>query len=189
MTTTDATLWLDEIANGDTRHVGDLITCVYIELKGIAARQLARETKGNTLQPTALVHEAFLRLIDQNRVNWRGKSHFLAISAKMMRRVLVDHARAKLRQKRGGGRQRICLRDDMIVTRHDNEDVVAVDEALLKLAEIDPEKAQIVEMRFFSGMTVDEVAAVLDKSKRSVERDWTWTRAWLRRELAEGEPA
>ncbi len=184
MTATDATQWLDEISQGDRRHADRLITCVYDELKIIAARQLAHETPGNILQPTALVHEAFLRLVDQERVSWRGKTHFLAISAQMMRRVLVDHARAKLRQKRGGGCQRIALRDDLTVSNRKDEDVVAVDDALIKLAELDADQAQIVELRFFGGMTVDEVAEVLNKSKRSVERQWTAIRAWLRRELA-----
>ncbi len=189
MMTTDPTQWLDEISHGDTRHVDQLITCVYDELKIIAARKLAHETPGNTLQTTALVHEVFLRLVDQERVSWQSKAHFLAISAQMMRRVLVDHARAKLRKKRGGGRQRISLREDLTVSNKKNEDVLAVDDALLKLAELDPVQARIVELRFFSGMTVDEVAEVLKMSKRSVERQWTWIRAWLRRELAGGDGA
>jgi RNA polymerase sigma factor (TIGR02999 family) len=151
----------------------------------IALRHLASESPGHLLQPTALVHEVFLRLINQDHVDWRGKSHFLAISARMMRRVLVDEARAKHRVKRGGGKTCISLSEDLTLSPRDNVDVLAVDEALATLEELDPQQAKIVELRFFGGMSVEEVAEVLGQSKRTVERQWTAIRAWLRRELAE----
>jgi RNA polymerase sigma factor (TIGR02999 family) len=150
-------------------------------------RQLASESPGHLLQPTALVHEAFLRMINQDGVDWRGRSHFLAISAQMMRRILVDDARGRLRVKRGGDRTRILLTDETTISPREDADVLAVDEALTNLAELDPEQARIVELRFFAGMTVDEVAAVLGQSKRTVERKWTAIRAWLRRELSGGD--
>lgn len=176
---------LTEITQGDQRNVDRLMTKVYTELLRIASYYLAPEDPGNTLQPTALVHEAFVRMVDQRNVEWQGRAHFLAIAAQMMRRVLVDHARSKKRLKRGGGRQRLSLREDATISRERDADVLAVEEALTKLAELDPLQARIVEMRFFGGMTVDEVAEVLGLSKRSVERHWTVIRAWLRRELAE----
>jgi RNA polymerase sigma-70 factor (ECF subfamily) len=161
---------------------------VYDQLRGLARSMLNQESPGQTLQPTALVNETYLRMADQTRVDWRGKTHFFAIGAKMMRRILVDHARSKKRQKRGGGMHRIPLDDDMRVTNRNDEDVLAIEAALIKLAELDPRQVQIVELRFFGGLTVDEVAEVLGVSKRTVESDWTMVRAWLRRELTE-EPA
>lgn len=127
-------------------------------------------------------------MADQTRVDWRGKTHFFAIGAKMMRRILVDHARSKNRQKRGGDQLRIPLTDDLFVTSRNDEDVLEVDEALNKLAELDPRQAQIVEMRFFGGLTVEEIAQVLNVSKRTVDSEWAMVRAWLRRELRD-EPS
>ena len=124
-------------------------------------------------------------MADQTRVDWRGKTHFFAISAKMMRRILVDHARSKNRLKRGGAKFRIPLADDLCITSRNDEDVLAVEEALTKLAELDPRQAQIVELRFFGGLTVEQVAEVLSVSKRTVESEWTMVRAWLRRELSD----
>ena len=161
---------------------------VYDQLRGLARSLLNQESPGNTLQPTALVNETYLRMADQTRVDWRGKTHFFAIGAKMMRRILVDHARSKKRQKRGGGMHRIQLDDDLRVTTRSDEDVLAIEAALTRLAELDPRQAQIVELRFFGGLTVEEVAEVLNVSKRTVESDWTMVRAWLRKELTE-DPA
>lgn len=158
---------------------------VYDQMRGLARSMLNQESPGNTLQPTALVNETYLRMADQTRVDWRGKTHFFAIGAKMMRRILVDHARGKKRQKRGGGMHRIPLDDDVRVTNRSDEDVLAIEAALIKLAELDARQAQIVELRFFGGLTVEEVAEVLNVSKRTVESDWTMVRAWLRRELTE----
>jgi RNA polymerase sigma factor (TIGR02999 family) len=134
-----------------------------------------------------LVHEAFMKLVDQNRVTWKGRTHFFAVGAQAMRRILVDHARGRMRDKRGGKRERIQLTDDVTVSRAHDEDLLAVDEALAKLATIDKRQASIVEMRFFGGMTVAEVAEALGVSKRTVEAEWTHVRAWLRRELSEDE--
>lgn len=163
----------------------ELIPLVYDELRNLARSYLDRESSGHTLQPTALVNEAFLRLVDQKRIQWQGRTHFFATGAQMMRRILVDHARSKSRQKRGGGRKRIQLMDDMHVSRRRDEDVLVVDELLEQLAQLDERQARIVEMRFFGGLTVQEVAEVLGLSKRTVESEWTMIRAWLRKELAE----
>ncbi len=145
---------------------------------------LDRESPNHTLQPTALVNEVYMKMVDQKRVDWRGKSHFFAIGAKVMRRILVDHARTKKRHKRGGQWQRIPLADEMRVSNRNDEDVLAIEEALEKLSQVDPRQAEIVELRFFGGLTVQEVAEVLSVSKRTIEAEWTMARAWLRRELS-----
>ena len=176
---------LAEAAPGRPPDAQRLIPLVYDDLRELAANYLRRENPGHTLQSTALVNEAFLKLVDQTRVNWRGKTHFFAVSAEIMRRILVDHARTKQHQKRGGDRQRIALHDDMKISAQRDEDLLAVDEAMVKLAERDPRQAKIVELRFFAGLTVAEVAEVLGVSKRTVESEWTMIRAWLRRELSD----
>lgn len=157
---------------------------VYDQLRGLAGSMLRQEVPGHTLQPTALVNEAYMKLVDQTRVDWQGRTHFFAVGAKMMRRILVDHARTKKRVKRGGGIHRVCLSDDVQVSKNNDEDVLAIEEALEKLAEQDSRQAQIVELRFFGGLTVAEVAQVLNVSKRTIESEWTILRAWLRRELS-----
>ena len=171
------------------RPVDELVPAVYDELRRIAARYLRRELPGNSLQPTALVHEAFLKLAGQYRVDWQGRTHVLAIGAKAMRRILVDHAKRKRRVKHGGGLKRIELDESTALSPEHDEDLLAVDEALEKLAGIDERQATIVELRFFGGMTVGEVADALGLSKRTVESEWTMVRAWLRRELAKDEPS
>ena len=171
------------------RPVDELVPLVYDELRRIAARYLRRESPGNTLQPTALVHEAFLKLADQQRVDWQGRTHVLAIGAKAMRRILVDHAKRKRRLKRGGKLKRLELDAAAALSPQRDEDLLAVDEALEKLAQIDERQATIVELRFFGGLTVEEVAEALGLSKRTVEGEWTVVRAWLRRELAKDEPS
>ena len=176
---------LAEAAPGRPPDAERLIPLVYDDLRELASNYLRRENPGHTLQSTALVNEAFMKLVDQTRVNWQGKTHFFAVSAEIMRRILVDHARSKQRQKRGGDRQRIALHDDLKVSAQRDEDLLAVDEAILKLAERDPRQAKIVELRFFGGLTVAEVAEVLGVSKRTVEAEWTMIRAWLRRELSD----
>ena len=171
-------------AGGDEANAERLMSAVYDQLHRLAASMLRNESPGHTLQPTALVNEAYLKLVDQDRVNWQGKTHFFAIGAKMMRRILVDHARSKKRQKRGGGMHRIALGDDIQISQGNDEDVLAIEEALQKLAQQDARQAQIVELRFFGGLTVEEVAEVLQVSKRTVEAEWTLLRAWMRRELS-----
>lgn len=183
---------LEQIAQGKRGKqdaAEKLMPLVYDRLRFLAKKLLGRESPAHTLQPTALVNEAYLRMVGQKKVNWRGKTHFFAIGAKMMRRILVDHARKKLSQKRGGGMHRIELDDDLCVSSRNNEDILAIEEALEKLSKLDPRQAQIVELRFFGGLTVEEVAEVLGVSKRTVEADWTMLRAWLRRELSGEAPA
>lgn len=164
-----------------------LTDSIYAELRSLAGNYLRRETPGHTLQPTALVHEAFLKLSRQRKTDWQGRTHFFAVAAQVMRRILVDHARSARRQKRGGGRKRISLDEQLVLTRECDEDLIAVDDALNQLADVDPRQARIVEMRFFAGMTMDEVAAALQVSKRTIERDWTMVRAWLRQQLSEDD--
>lgn len=171
----------------DEQAVAELFLLVYDELRTLAQRYLKQEPGGHTLQPTALVHEAFLRLIDQTRVNWQGKMHFYAVCAMAMRRILVDHARARRRGKRGGGWRRMTLDPALAPGEEPDLDVLSVHEALERLAELDDRQARVVELRFFAGMSIEEVAHVLGVSKRTVEGDWTHAKAWLRAELGRGE--
>ena len=166
------------------RSVADrLLPLVYDELRSMATRFLRRERTGHTLEPTELVNEAYLRLVDYDRVEWQGKTHFFAAGAEAMRRILVDHARRKLRKKRGERPQRVELTDKLQISSGDETDVLDLEAALEKLEKLDPHQARIVELRFYGGLTVQEVANAMDLSKRSVEREWTMIRAWLRREL------
>lgn len=182
-TRSQVTAVVDEIVSGDREAAQRLFPLLYDAFHRLAARYLKRESPGHTLSPTALVHEAYMKLVDQTRVNWQGKTHFFAVGAQAMRRILVDHARAKHRAKRGGGRARIQLDEQIALSPQRDEDLLAVDEALDKLAKVDPRQATIVELRFFGGLGVAEVAEVLGVSKRTVEAEWTAVRAWLRREL------
>jgi len=169
---------------------GELMDAVYDELRQLARGYLRRERRDHTLEPTGLVHEAYLRLVDQTRVDWQGRTHFFAIGARMMRRLLVDHARRHDRKKRGGDVEQVTYADavtPLLGRALDREDLLALDEALGRLHELDERQAQIVELRFFAGMKVDEVAAYLGVSKRTVEAEWTHARAWLRRALSEEE--
>ena len=174
---------LNEIKNGDQRAADKLLPLVYDEFRALARHYLAQERANHTLQPTALVHEAYMKLVDQTRVDWQGRSHFFAVAAQAMRRILVDHARARQRDKRGGGRARVALEEDVALSPQKDEDVLALDEALQALAKLDPRQAKVVELRFFGGLSVEEVAQALGVSKRTVEGDWTFARAWLSREL------
>lgn len=155
----------------------------YDEMKRIAGKKLSHEAPTATLSPTMLVHEAFLRLSDQDSTNYRSKAHFLAVASGMMRRILVDHARARRRQKRGGGAVHVTYDDSLALSKYRESDVLAMEEALDELGQIDERQAKIVEMRFFGGMTIAEVADVLGVSTRTVENEWTLSRAWLRRKL------
>ena len=178
---------LSDISSGDRSQADRLMEIVYDDFRRVAASYLVGETKRHTLQPTAVVHEAFIKLVDQDKVDWRGKSHFFAVGAVTMRRILVDHARRKAAGKRGGDRQRISLDEELTVSPRRDEDVLAIHEALEKLAEIDEQRSKIVELRFFGGLTNDEVAEVLGVSKRAVQKQWAGTRVWLRKQLAEKE--
>jgi RNA polymerase sigma-70 factor (ECF subfamily) len=176
---------LTAIVAGDDADSPRLLELVYDDLRRLAAHYLQQERVGHTLQATALVNEAYLKLIDQTRVDWRGKSHFFAVGAQAMRRVLVNHAKSKKRLKRGGQGRRVPLDEPIAVSAERDEDVLALDEALEKLAKLDPRQAKLVELRFFGGLNVEETAEVLGVSKRTVEREWTACRAWLRRELSD----
>ncbi len=174
---------LEAAQSGKRAAVNALFQAVYDELKNLAARYLNKERVDHTLQPTALVNEAYVQMVDQTRVHWQGRAHFFAVAAQAMRRILVDHARKHKAAKRGGGRQRITLDEELIAGSRPDHDVLILDEALEKLAELDPRQARMVELRFFGGLSVAEVAVVLDMSKRTVEREWTMIRSWLRREF------
>ncbi len=174
---------LEKPGPGDRPAAEQLFADVYGELRSLAARYLHRERKSHTLQPTALVHEAYLKLVGQTRVDWQGRAHFLAIAAHAMREILVDHARRHKAKKRGGNRHRIALDDNLAVESNRDVDLLALEDALAKLAKLDPRQAQMIELRFFGGLDIAEVAKVMGMSKRSVEREWTMVRAWLRREL------
>jgi RNA polymerase sigma factor (TIGR02999 family) len=184
----DVVALLEQVTHGRDDAADQLMPLVYDRLRLLAKKLLGQESPGHSLQPTALVNEAYLRMVGQRQVDWQGKTHFFAIGAKMMRRILVDHARKKQSKKRGGGMPRIELIDELCVSTRRDEDVLAIEEVLEKLAELDPRQARIVELRFYGGLTVEEVAEVLGVSKRTVESDWTMLRAWLRRELAGETP-
>jgi RNA polymerase sigma factor (TIGR02999 family) len=170
--------------------VSELFPLVYGELRRVARGYLGRERAQHTLQPTALVNEVWLRLRDQRRVNWQGRTHVIAVGAQAMRRVLIDHGRGHRREKRGGGQAPVTLHDWLDAKQEQPvlvEDALALDIALKKLATIDERQATIVEMRYFGGLTVPEVAEALGVSTRTVEGEWTHARAWLKRELSQAE--
>jgi RNA polymerase sigma factor (TIGR02999 family) len=169
---------------GDHSAVERLMPLVYAELRDIAERQFRRERAGHTLQPTAVVHEAYFRLVDQTRVTWKNRGHFFSIAAQAMRRILIDHARARKAEKRGGREERVTL-DVGIASPEPADDVnlLALDEALVRLKELDEPQARIVELRFFGGLSIDETAEVLETSASSVKREFRSARAWLFREL------
>jgi len=173
---------------GDASALEALLPAVYAELRVQARRAMRHETPGHTLQTTALVHEAYLRLVDQQRVGWQNRAQFFGVAAQLMRRILVDHARARLAEKRGGGAAAVTLSDvaaaDPTTGGGDGVDVLAVHEALERLAALDPDQARVVELRYFGGLTIEETAAALGISPATVKREWAVARGWLRRELA-----
>ena len=170
--------------NGDPAARDELMSVVYQELHRLAQHYMRRESPGHTLQTSALVHEAFLRLVDQKDIHWQNRAHFFGIAAQMMRRILVDHARKRHQAKRGGGARPMSLDEGLIVSDERNAEVVALDETLERLAEFDLRKSQIVELRFFGGLSIEETAKVLAVSPGTVMRDWTLAKAWLRREMS-----
>jgi len=169
---------------GDKEALDKLMPIVYEELRRQAARYLRREQAGHTLQTTGLIHEAYVRLVDQRHVQWQNRAHFFGIAAQMMRRILVDHARTKKRAKRGGSDIKVSLADATVPVKERDLDVVALDEALSRLAQIDEPQSRVVELRFFSGLTVEETAEVMGISPATVKRDWSMAKAWLHRELS-----
>jgi RNA polymerase sigma-70 factor (ECF subfamily) len=181
----EATQILQAISAGDRSGSAKLMELVYDDLRGLAHKKLGRNNLNHSLDPTAVVHEVFIKLIDRENVDWKGKSHFYAVSASAMRDILVDYARQRAAQKRGGNRQRIPLSDAVAFSPQRDEDVLTLDDALKTLAEVDPQRAQIVELRFFGGLTVKEVAETLGIAERTVGKQWATVRLWLRKYMAE----
>jgi RNA polymerase sigma factor (TIGR02999 family) len=185
----DITQLLLKWNNGDPQALNQLMPLVYAELRRLASIYLHRERPGHTLQPTALVHEAYFRLIDQRRVQWRNRAHFLGVAAQLLRRILVDYARARQTAKRGAGEVTLLLNDEIVAGAEQNLDLVALDEALGDLEQLDPQQSRIVELRFFAGVSIEETAESLGVSPATVKRDWAVARAWLFRRLAGEAPS
>jgi RNA polymerase sigma factor (TIGR02999 family) len=179
----DVTLLLQQWSGGDRSALDRILPIVYQELHRQAARYLRRERAGHTLQATALVHEAYLRLVDQRRVQWQNRAHFFGIAAQLMRRVLVDHARARGAAKRGGGGIQVTLEGDQGAVPGADVNLIALDQALTRLAQLDPTQARLVELRYFTGLNIEEAAETLGISPATLKREWVVARAWLRREL------
>ena len=179
----DVTALLEGWSRGDPEALERLVPLVYAELRRVAARQLRRERNGHSLQPTILVHEAYLRLIKQDRVEWQNRAHFFAVSAQIMRRILVDRARRRHADKRGDGAHHVSIDDGLAAPGRDEISVLALDTALQRLQEVDPGLAQIVELRAFGGLTIEEAAVVMKVSTSTANREWRTAKAWLTREL------
>ena len=184
----DVTALLGELSKGKPEAADRLIPVVYNELRRLADSYMRREREGHTLQATALVHEAYMKLVEQRSVNWQSRAHFFGIAAQIMRRLLVDHARGRLRDKRGGGQFLVPLDDALVFSpeqfsAEQSSAMVELDSALDRLAAMDPRQARIVELRFFAGLTVEEAAEVLGISPKTVKRDWSVAKAWLHGEL------
>jgi RNA polymerase sigma factor (TIGR02999 family) len=177
------TEWLVAWSGGDESALQHLMPVVHAELRRLARREMRRERDGHTLQTTALVNEAYLRLIDLNGVAWNDRVHFFALSARVMRRILVDHARFRRYQKRGGGAVAVSFDDELMVVNEPRADLVALDDALTALARLDGRKSQVVELRFFGGLSVAETATALGVSEGTVLRDWRLAKSWLLNEL------
>ncbi|MEM1070143.1 MAG: ECF-type sigma factor [Planctomycetota bacterium] len=181
----DVTQILSAIEAGDRQAASQLLPLVYDELRRLATHKMGQEKAGQTLQPTALVHEAFLRLVgSQDRKQWDGRGHFFAAAAEAMRRILIESARRRNADKRGGGMVRCELHEeDVTLDAEDFETLLSLDEALTKLAKEDPQLAKLVELRYFTGLTIDETAQILGVSPRTTKRNWAYARAWLKREM------
>ena len=179
----DVTILLKEVSNGNQDALSELVPKVYDELRRLAAYYLRKERSDHTLQATALVHEAYLRLVDQRRVDWKNRNQFFGVAAQLMRRVLLMHAREHHAAKRGGGAQKIQLEETAVLTPAKAEEMVWLDELLTRLAALDPQQERIVELRFFGGLSVEETAELLGISTATVKRDWAMAKAWLAREM------
>jgi RNA polymerase sigma factor (TIGR02999 family) len=182
----NVTRLLERYRSGDRAALEELVPIVYKELRSIAAGALRRERDGHTLQPTALVHEAYLRMVGQREVRWQNRAHFLGCAAQLMRHVLVDHARARRAGKRGGGGEKVTLGEAQAITGERPVDLVALDDALEALAKMDERQCRVVELRYFGGLSIEETAEVLGVSPATVSHDWAIARAWLRSELEGG---
>lgn len=176
-------------SKGDLEAREELMPLVYDELRRLAASYLRRERPDHTLQPTALVNEAYLKLVEEKSVNWHSKSHFFGVSAKLMRRILVDHARGHLAEKRGSGMPKVGLTEAIAMSQEQPADLLALDESLTRLAELDPQQGRIVELRVFAGLSVEETAELLKISPATVKRDWAVAKGWLLREVHKAEPS
>lgn len=187
MTTPEVTELLQEWSAGKKTALDSLTPVVYDELRRLAAIYLHRERPGHTLQATAVVHEAYMRLVDQRAVQWQNRAHFFGIAAQMIRRILVDHARGVRAAKRGGGVVALSLDEALGVSEKRDLEVEALDDALHTLSQVDPQQARVVELRFFTGLSIEETAEVLGISESTVKRDWISAKAWLFRELSKGQ--
>jgi RNA polymerase sigma factor (TIGR02999 family) len=183
----EVTQLLIEWSNGDKAALDKLMPLIHEELRRLAHHYMSRERPGHTLQTTALINEAYLRLVNRKNVHWQNRAHFFAIAAQCMRSILVDHARGLAYAKRGGGGTKIPLDDTMIVSREKAAEVVALDEALVTLSELDPKQSRVVELRFFGGLTIEETAEVLDLSPATIKREWVSAKAWLFNQLNRNE--
>jgi RNA polymerase sigma-70 factor, ECF subfamily len=179
---TDVTVLLAEVAKGNQEAASKLVPLVYEEMRRLAGGYMRRERTNHTLQATALVHEAYLKLVEQ-RSGWRSRAHFFGVAAQVMRHILIDHARGHVRAKRGGPKESVALDEALVFSEEKSEELLAVDEAMQRLAKLDPRQSKIVEMRFFGGLTVEETAEALSISPITVKRDWSLARAWLYGEL------
>jgi len=182
--THELTQLLVDWSNGDTAALEKLLPLIEQELRRLAHRYMSRERAGHTLQTTALVNEAFVRLVNRRNVNWQNRAHFFGIAASLMRTILVDHARSHACAKRGGGAFNLELDETMIVSKQKASEVLALDDALNELARLDPQQSRVVELRFFGGLTVEETAEVLHVSPATIKREWSTAKAWLYHELA-----
>ena len=179
----DVTALLGQLAKGNDAAASKLIPVVYKELRRLAGGYMRRERIDHTLQPTALVHEAYLKLVKQHSVDWQSREHFFGIAAQVMRRILVDHARGHLREKRGGGQRPVAMDEALVFAPEQSEELLKLDEALERLTKLDPRQGRIVELRFFGGLTVEQTADLLGISPKTVKRDWSMAKAWLHGEL------
>ena len=179
----DVTRVLQSIESGDAKAADELLPLVYDELRRLATHRMAQESPGQTLQPTALVHEAWLRLTGNENVKWEGRAHFFAAAAEAMRRILIDNARRKRAARHGGGQQRVNVEELDITGQAKDDELLAVHEALDRFAAVDRQKAELVKLRYFAGLTIDEAAEILGISPATAKRYWTFARAWLYREI------
>lgn len=183
--THDITRMLIELTDGNTEVVNSILPHIYDELRRLAGSYLRRERADHTLQPTALVHEAYMKLIDQKKVKWQNRAHFFGIAAQVMRRILLDHARKHKADKRGGEAEKLPLEEEILVVSHEkSNELIALDDALDALAAIDPQKAKIVELRYFGGLSIEETAEVMGVSVPTINRQWRTAKAWLYGQIA-----
>jgi len=186
----DVTALLGQLAKGNDAAASKLIPIVYDELRRLAGGYMRRERKDHTLQPTALVHEAYLKLTEQRVVDWQGRAHFFGIAAQVMRRILIDHARGHMREKRGGGARPVPLDEALVLSPEQSSELVMLDASLERLAKLDPRQSRIVELRFFGGLTVEQTADTLGISAKTVKREWSMAKAWLHGDMktSHGKP-